>query len=90
MKDIDQIIQTIFKEVEKTRLSLPDRGRRMEIQAYILPKEWISLLSTDEVFKMVLDRGMPNLGGIPIYEGKEFKIIYIQKEKQRKVWKGKL
>lgn len=86
----EDILNLINAKVEEIKSSLPDNGRRLELQCFILTKEQWNVLLTIEEFKNEAERGNANLGGIPIKcdsNLKELEIKYVQGAKQRKYFR---
>lgn len=79
-----EVIELINKEIERICLSLPERGRRLVILEYVLTQEMLDALLTNAEFKKQMEKGNPNIGGIPITIGEKFEIKYYQAPKQRK------
>lgn len=83
----EDVLKKINEEIERIKENLPEKGRRFEALAYRLPKEYYNVLLQNLEFKRSVEKGHPNIGGIPVILSKEFKIDYFQGEKQRKYFK---
>ena len=85
----EEVLRIINTEIERIKSILPEKGRRLEIIEYHLPKDLYNKLMENEEFKELALQGKANLGGIPIIPSSEFKIVYRQMEKQRKYFRKK-
>lgn len=65
------------------------KQRRIVIQAYHLPKIFYDALMQIPEFAELAKRGDENLGGIPVFLSKEFKIDWYQEKKQHKYTRRK-
>lgn len=86
MKPTD-VLEILNREIEKICSSLPEHGRRLVILEYILPEEMFEALLENLEFKAEVERGNPNLGGIPVRLGSDLEIRYYQAPKQRKYFR---
>lgn len=88
----EDILNLINLKVEEIKTTLPDKGRRLELQCIILTeKQWLTLLKNAD-FKNEAECNNANLGGIPVkFDSSlnEMKIEFIQVEKQRKYFRLK-
>lgn len=90
MEPIDVILK-LEERIQKIKESLPEEGRRLLVKAYYLPQaHWDALRKNDDFAKAV-EKGNPNLGGIPVKLNSDLdipKIIYKQEEKKPKFYRA--